>query len=121
MNQNQLQFIIITKIFSLTTKIFHLQSKFFTYPTKISTYNQSFSLTTEIFQSQPKCFHSQPNFFHSQPKCFHSNPYIRLPMNKVAATLCQLLPMAISGSCLCAVFCQWHKYSGKLGQKAAQN
>ena len=48
-------------------------------------------------------------------------PYIRLPINKVAAAVCQLLPMAISGSCLCAVFCQWHKYSRKLDKKAAQN
>ena len=40
---------------------------------------------------------------------------------EVAAAVCQFLPKAISGSHLCAVFCQWHKYSGKLGQKAAQN
>ena len=48
-------------------------------------------------------------------------PYIRLPINKAAAAVCQLLPTAISGSRLCTVFCQWHKYSGKLGQKAVQN
>ena len=49
------------------------------------------------------------------------DPYIKSPINKAAATVCQFLPTAISGSRLCAVFCQWHKYSGKLGQKAAQN
>ena len=48
---------------------------------------------------------------------FSLNFYIRLPINKAAAAVCQLLPTAISGSRLCAVFCQWHKYSGKLGQK----
>ena len=31
-------------------------------------------------------------------------PYIRLLINKVAATVCQSLLMAISGSRLCAVF-----------------
>ena len=43
-------------------------------------------------------------------KDFTHFPYSRLPISKVAAAACQSLPMAISGSRFCAVFCQWHKY-----------
>ena len=49
------------------------------------------------------------------------NPYSRLPISKAAAAACQSLPMAISGSRFCAVFCQWQKHCGKLGQKSAQS
>ena len=48
-------------------------------------------------------------------------PYSRLPISKASAAACQSLPMAISGSRFCAVFCQWHIYCGKLGQEAAQS
>ena len=47
----------------------------------------------------------------------YRNPYIRLLINKAAVTVCQSLPLAISGNRLCAVFCQCHKYSGKLVKK----
>ena len=61
------------------------------------------------------------SFYSIQSVILQIYPYIRLPINKAAAAVCHFLPTAISGSHLCAVFCQWHKYSGKLGQKAAQN